>query len=118
MAKKEFSTVAKSILEGIEDATAFFEGKESKAFIVAIDIPDVDAAEVRKKTGLSQDSFSKLIGVSPSTLRNWEQDRRQLKGPAKTLLAIVNERPTIVQELLGNVVTKKKPKKKKMAAAE
>ena len=54
---------------------------------------DPEVREIREKTGLSQIRFAALIGVSKRTLENWEQGRRQLTGPAKALLRIVDSDP-------------------------
>jgi putative transcriptional regulator len=58
----------------------------------------VDVSAVRRRTGLSQAAFSRQIGVSPGTLRNWEQDRRSPEGPARVLLAMLSRNPRIVEE--------------------
>ena len=34
--------------------------------------------ELRKKTGLSQTEFAKIIGVSLKSLKNYEQERREI----------------------------------------
>jgi DNA-binding transcriptional regulator YiaG len=39
----------------------------------------------RKTTKLSQVKFAGLLRVEVSTLRNWEQGRREPTGPAKAL---------------------------------
>ena len=44
------------------------------------------AQRVRKRLGLMQLEFSRRIGVSLETIRNWEQDKRRPTGAAKTLL--------------------------------
>ena len=41
-----------------------------------------------------------MIGVSVSTLQNWEQGRRRPEGPARALLKIASENP----ETVGAVV--------------
>ena len=53
----------------------------------------------RKKSGLSQAEFAKLLGVSLRTLQEWEQGRRQPSGAAKTLIAIAERRPDILKEM-------------------
>ena len=40
---------------------------------------------IRKKTGLSQAKFARLIDVPLGTLRNWEQGRREAMRRAKAL---------------------------------
>ena len=52
----------------------------------------------RKKSGLSQTEFAKLLGVSVRTLQEWEQGRRQPSGAAKTLIAIAERRPEVLRE--------------------
>jgi len=41
-----------------------------------------------------------MIGVSVSTLQNWEQGRRRPEGPARALLKIAAEKPEAVIEAL------------------
>ncbi|MEQ1720952.1 MAG: helix-turn-helix domain-containing protein [Nitrosomonas sp.] len=53
----------------------------------------------RKKTGLSQAEFAKLLNVSVRTLQEWEQGRRQPSGAAKTLIAIAERHPNILKEI-------------------
>jgi len=48
---------------------------------------------VREKTGLSQNAFAGLIGVSVRTLQEWEQGRRKPRGPAMALLRIAFRHP-------------------------
>ena len=59
-----------------------------------------DVRRIRKDLGLSQSEFSLLIGVSTSTLQNWEQGRRQPEGPARALLRIAASNPEAVLEAL------------------
>ena len=56
-------------------------------------------AEARAKTGLSQQDFARLLGVSPRTLQDWEQGRRQPTGAAKTLLRVAASHPEVLLEL-------------------
>ena len=57
------------------------------------------AAQARAKTGLSQQAFATLIGVSARTLQDWEQGRRQPTGAAKTLLSVAATHPQILLDL-------------------
>lgn len=60
-----------------------------------------DVAAVRRFVGLSQVKFARAIGISVSTLRNWEQGRRHPEGPAVALLRIAARHPRIIRENLG-----------------
>ena len=57
------------------------------------------AAAARAKTGLSQQDFSNLLGVSMRTLQDWEQGRREPTGAAKTLLRVATTHPEILLNL-------------------
>jgi putative transcriptional regulator len=56
------------------------------------------AAEARRRTGLSQAEFARLLGISARTLQEWEQGRREPSGAAKTLLRIARKHPKTVLE--------------------
>lgn len=90
-----------SIKQGLEEAKAFSKGQGADARVHEIAVPDIDVAEVRAKTGLSQAEFARSIGVAKGTLLNWEHGRRQPNGPAQVLLALIARKPSVVQELLG-----------------
>jgi len=56
-------------------------------------------AEARSKTGLSQEKFAELLGISPRTLRDWEHGRRSPSGAARTLLRIAAKHPEVLREV-------------------
>lgn len=78
--------------------TSFTE-KELKEF--GIEIPDIeinaqDIQRIRKKTNLSQTVFAKVLNVSPSSVRQWEQGKRKPTGSTKVLLEILEKHPSIL----------------------
>jgi putative transcriptional regulator len=60
-------------------------------------VPSITA--VREKTGLSQATFAKLLGVSVRTLQEWEQGRRAPSGAARTLLLIAAKNPRVLLDV-------------------
>lgn len=60
-------------------------------------VPDV--ASIRSKTGLSQERFATLLGVSVRTLQDWEQGRRAPSGAARTLLMVADKNPRALLEV-------------------
>ena len=58
-----------------------------------------EAAEARARVGLSQQAFAILLGVSPRTLQDWEQGRREPTGAAKTLLRVAVAHPEVLRAL-------------------
>ncbi|GFM29097.1 DNA-binding transcriptional regulator [Novosphingobium sp. PY1] len=89
-----------SIRQGLNEALAFGEGKETGARIRQVEVPTVDVAAIRASTGLSQGAFARSIGVAKGTLLNWEHGRRRPSGPAQVLLAMIAKKPSLVSELL------------------
>ncbi len=53
----------------------------------------------RKKSGLSQIEYAKLLGVSVRTLQEWEQGRRKPSGAAKKLIEIAERHPDVLKEI-------------------
>ncbi|HET8727747.1 MAG TPA: helix-turn-helix domain-containing protein [Alphaproteobacteria bacterium] len=62
----------------------------------------VDVAAIRAKTGLSQDRFARKFGISPHTLRNWEQRKRRPDGPALALLKVIDREPEAAMRALSD----------------
>ena len=59
-----------------------------------------DVAAIRRFVGLTQVRFAQALGISVSTLRNWEQGRRSPEGAAIALLRIAVRHPRILRENL------------------
>ena len=91
---------ADRILRGLEEALAHARGEEIPGLVVHVPTA-IDVAALRHRTGLTQMAFSRRIGVSTATLRNWEQGRRAPEGPARVLLAMLERNPKVVEETLG-----------------
>ena len=90
--------------------TSFTE-RELKA--LGIIIPDVDIhakdiQSIREKIKLSQKVFARLLNVSPSSVRQWEQGKRKPSGSTKVLLELLKMEPSILNYRLQSPVNKKK----------
>lgn len=72
------------ILDGIRELKRGEHGRVTT-------VPSI--AAIREKTGLSQTTFARLLGVSVRTLQEWEQGRRAPSGAARTLLLIAAKNP-------------------------
>jgi putative transcriptional regulator len=62
-----------------------------------VEVSEITA--VRAKTGLSQDKFATVLGVSTRTLQEWEQGRRKPSGAALSLLTVAKRRPEVLREI-------------------
>lgn len=91
------------LMDSIGQACAFARGDAVEGLRIHAEKP-IDIAAVRKRAGLTQAEFSRQIGVSAATLRNWEQGRRKPDGPARILLAMLARDPTIVGRTLAGAI--------------
>jgi putative transcriptional regulator len=90
------------LVESIKEAGQIHRGeiRPSREFI--FDAQDVRS--IREKLQKSQSEFARMIGVSVSTLQNWEQGRRQPHGPARALLLVASKAPDVVAKALSKPV--------------
>jgi putative transcriptional regulator len=67
----------------------------------------VDVAAIRSRVGGTQDSFARMIGIPPGTVRNWEHGRRVPTGAACVLLDLLASDPDIVSGMLRKIAVAK-----------
>jgi len=96
MKKQDFE----NLVESVRQAGRIRRG-EAKASRVT-EFKPVDVKAVRTQLGKSQSEFACMIGVSVSTLQNWEQGRRRPEGPARALLRVAAANPEAVAAALAN----------------
>jgi len=68
---------------------------------IGVKIPEIvitstQIKKIRKKKNLSQTVFAKLLNVSPSSVRQWEQGKRIPTGSTKVLLELLDMSPHIL----------------------
>lgn len=56
-----------------------------------------EVAKVRQSLDLTQEAFAGLLGIGLSTLRSWEQKKREPSGAARMLIAIALKHPEVLQ---------------------
>ena len=96
------SKVGKGILQGLEEAVAYAKGKKEGVRVTKARVPKrINVIDVRTKLKLTQEQFADRYGISVSTVRDWEQNRRIPRGPARVLLTIIDREPGAVQRALG-----------------
>jgi putative transcriptional regulator len=95
MKAKNFDKLVKSV----KQAGRIRRGKARPARVFKFRPADVRA--IREGLGKSQSEFALMIGVSVSTLQNWEQGRREPEGPARALLKVAAENPKAVAKALS-----------------
>jgi putative transcriptional regulator len=96
MKKQEFD----NLVESIRQAGRIRRGEAEPSRVT--EFAPVNVKEVRRRLGKSQSEFARMIGVSVSTLQNWEQGRRRPDGPARALLRVAAVNPEAVAAALAN----------------
>lgn len=79
----------------LESARQMRKGRAART--TKVELPE--AAQARASSGLSQQEFAELLGVSARTLQDWEQGRREPTGAAQTLLKVAVKHPKVLREL-------------------
>jgi putative transcriptional regulator len=88
------------LLESVEQAGDIIAGRKRASRVFKVAPTNIKA--LRTQTRLSQPDFAALLGVEVSTLRNWEQGRREPTGPAKALLRAIRNDPKNVLRALSS----------------
>ncbi|MHB9013009.1 MAG: type II toxin-antitoxin system RelE/ParE family toxin [Ignavibacteriaceae bacterium] len=98
------NTVQDLVKRGVK--TSFTE-KELKALgveIPEVEINAIDIQEIREKTNLSQNVFAKILNVSSSSVKQWEQGKRTPTGSTKVLLELLRKNPDILNYRIESTV--------------
>jgi putative transcriptional regulator len=82
----------RDLLESVEQMR-----RSQAARVTEVKLPA--AAEARASVGMTQQEFAHLLGVSPRTLQDWEQGRREPTGAARTLLKVAVKHPMVLRDL-------------------
>lgn len=93
MKKELFDDLIASAKEAVE----IHKGLKEPARITRFEIPDVK--QIRKNTGLKQNDFAQLVGVSPALVQAWEQHKRTPSGSSLKLLRMIQIKPDLIDSL-------------------
>ena len=81
-------------MQGLAEALAYSRGDKSAAGrVVRVAVKPADIKTARKRVGLSREAFARTFGLSPATLRKWENGEREPTGAARILLTIISREP-------------------------
>jgi len=102
--KRTKRDIGKEIIRGLREIKAWKRGEVKLKTFTMVLPRAADVPGIRKELGLSQDQFALFMGVSVATLRNWEQERREPQGPARSLLLVAAKQPHAVREAFNAAV--------------
>ena len=94
--------LGKQIIQGLRLAVRHAKG-EIKLPTRYVEVPDfVRVKAIREKSGLTQKEFVRRYGISPRSLQEWEQGRRQPESAVRAYLMVIDRSPQAVEGALWN----------------
>lgn len=85
------SEIGKDIIEGLQAAIDYADGKATGAKVHTVEVPNVRA--IREQLKMSQQEFSSAYRIPLPTLQGWEQGRRQPDATAAAFLSVIARMP-------------------------
>jgi len=100
MKKELFAELTESLNEVLAHAQGKITLKTKRVPIPELpeERPSKEIVRIRKKLGVSQAVFARVLGVARDTEISWEQGRRKPSGPALRLLEIAERHPEYLVE--------------------
>ncbi len=86
------------LVTSVREGGKILRGKARPARKFVIETPNVK--KIRSNYKLSQNKFAALMGISVSTLRNWEQGHRTPEGSARVLLQVAAKHPEVIWDVV------------------
>ncbi|KEQ11271.1 DNA-binding protein [Endozoicomonas montiporae] len=93
------NNVFDDIMQGLNEAVEFTQGKQTGAIIH--DVSPLDVKDIRQQLHMTQEEFAQAVGVKLPTLRHWERGDRKPNGPARVLLNLLAREPKQIVAMLG-----------------
>jgi putative transcriptional regulator len=95
--KKAIGTTVKDLLKrGVKTSFTEKELKELGVEIQEVVMSAKDIQRIRERIKLSQSVFAKILNVSSSSVRQWEQGKRTPTGSTRVLLELLKKNPNIL----------------------
>lgn len=99
--KEGMTPRGRSILKGLTELREYLQGKRELR-VYHYDVPDpVDVRAIRERSGLSQVEFARRFAISPRTLQDWEQRRREPDSASRAYLTVIDRNPDAVRRALA-----------------
>jgi putative transcriptional regulator len=114
--ESEHSRWGEALIQGLTEAIAYERGDLTNLRVHTVEVTARSAhverppwyapfliREIRHKLSVSQAIFAEMLGVSTSSVRAWEQGKREPDGPARRLLQIAEEHPEVFKAVVGEI---------------
>lgn len=93
------------IMEGLNEAIAYAQGKPVNVIVHKLGIEDLktftpdEIKEIRHAAKMTQGIFAACIGVSVKTIEAWEGGRSKPDGAARRTLGLMQKNPKFADEV-------------------
>lgn len=95
--KDAIGSTAQGLLDsGLGTSFSEKELKELGVKIPEVTVTATQIQKIRKQTKLSQSVFAKVLNVSSSSVKQWEQGTRSPTGATKVLLDLLKKEPHLL----------------------
>jgi putative transcriptional regulator len=114
--ESEYGKWGEILIQGVKEAIAYERGELTNLRVHTVEVTARSAhverppwyapfliREIRYKLSVSQAIFAEMLGVSASSVRAWEQGKREPDGPARRLLQIAEEQPEVFKSVVGEI---------------
>lgn len=114
--ESKYGKLGALIIEGLQEALAYERGELTNVRVHTVEVTARSAhverppwyapflvREIRHKLSVSQAIFAEMLGVSASSVRAWEQGKREPDGPARRLLQIAETHPEVFKSVIGEI---------------
>src|SRR3990167_9787184 len=95
------SNVAKSIIQGAQEALDYANDQANGAIVHKIAVPQkIDVIAIRDHLHMSRKEFCDEFGFSIRTVEKWERGERLPESPARAYLTVISQNPQAVIDAL------------------
>jgi putative transcriptional regulator len=114
--ESKYGRLGALIVEGLQEALAYERGELTNVRVHRVEVTARSAhvelppwyaphliRQIRHKLSVSQAIFAEMLGVSASSVRAWEQGKREPDGPARRLLQIAETHPEVFASVVGEI---------------
>jgi putative transcriptional regulator len=86
------------LIASVKEGSSILRGEKEASRTFHLD--KLDIKRIRDGYHLTQAQFAAMLGISLSTLQNWEQGQRVPEGPAMVLLRVADKHPDAVLDVV------------------
>jgi len=86
------------LIDSVKEGGAILRGEKEATRKFRVEALDIK--QIREGYKLTQEQFAAMLGISTSTLQNWEQGRRVPEGPAMVLLCVAKKHPEAILDVV------------------